>query len=91
MDTDSAYMSIASKKLDDMVHPHLKEEFHRQKFGLCHDFDYTSEQGFFPRECCDHHKAFDKKTPVLFNIEAEGKAMIALCSKTYLLKTHDLL
>ena len=66
MDTDSAYMAIARKNLDDMVRPHLKEEFHRQKFKQCHDFDYTSEQGFFPRECCDGHKAFDKRTPGLF-------------------------
>ena len=35
------------------------------------------------------HKAYDKGTPRLFKVEAEGKAMIALCSKTYILKKHD--
>ena len=57
--------------------------------GQCHDFDYSSEDGFFPRECCQKHKAYDKRTPGLFKVEAQGKAMIALCSKTYILKKHD--
>ena len=89
MDTDSAYLSLASNQLEDMVKPNKKQQLHYEKMGQCRDFEYTSEDGFFPRECCKKHKAYDKRTPGLFKVEAEGKAMIALCSKTYILKKHD--
>ena len=89
MDTDSAYLSLAAKQLEDIVKPNKKQELHHEKMGQCRDFEYTSEDGFFPRECCKKHKAYDKRTPGLFKVEAEGKAMIALCSKTYILKKHD--
>ena len=89
MDTDSAYLSLAGKQLEDIVKPEKKQSLHHQKMGQCHDFNYSSEDGFFPRECCKKHKAFDKRTPGLFKVEAQGKAMIALCSKTYILKKHD--
>ena len=89
MDTDSAYLSLAVKQLEDIVKPNKQQELHYEKMGQCHDFDYTSEDGFFPRECCEKHIACDKRTPGLFKVEAEGKAMIALCSKTYILKKHD--
>ena len=89
MDTDSAYLSLAGKQLEDIVKPSKKQELHYEKMGQCHDFDYSSEDGFFPRECCQKHKAYNKRTPGLFKVEAHGKAMIALCSKTYILKKHD--
>ena len=89
MDTDSAYLSLAGKELEDIVKPNKKQHLRYQKMGQCGDFEYTSEEGFFPRECCEKHKAYDKRTPGLFKVEAEGKAMIALCSKTYILKKHD--
>ena len=89
MDTDSAYLSLAGKQLEDIIKPNKQQELHYEKMGQCHDFDYTSEDGFFPRECCEKHIAYDKRTPGLFKVEAEGKAMIALCSKTYILKKHD--
>ena len=89
MDTDSAYLSLSGKQLEDIVKPSKKQELHHEKMGQCHDFDYSSEDGFFPRECCQKHKAYDKRTPGLFKVEAQGKAMIALCSKTYMLKKHD--
>ena len=89
MDTDSAYIAIQGKSLEDMVLPHKRQELLYQKMGQCREFDYTSEDGFFPRECCQKHIAYDKRTPGLFKVEAEGKAMIALCSKTYILKKHN--
>ena len=89
MDTDSAYLSLAGKQLEDIVKPEKKQPLHHEKMGQCHDCNYSSEDGFFPRECCKKHKAFDKRTPGLFKVEAQGKAMIALCSKTYILKKHD--
>ena len=89
MDTDSAYLGLAGKQLEDIVKPNKQQELLNEKMAQCHDFDYTSEDGFFPRECCKKHKAYDKRTPGLFKVEAQGKAMIALCSKTYILKKHD--
>ena len=89
MDMDSAYISMSAKTLEEMVLPEKRQLLHHEKMGLCRDFDYTSEDGFFPRECCKKHKAYDKRTPGLFKVEAQGKAMIALCSKTYILKKHN--
>ena len=86
MDTNSAYLSLAAKHLEDIVKLNKQQELHYEKMGQCHDFDYSSEDGFFPRECCQKHKAYDKGTPGLFKVEAQGKAIIDLCSKTYILK-----
>ena len=89
MDTDSAYISTSAKTLEEIILPEKRKLLHHEKMGQCHDFHYTSEDGFFPRECCKEHKAYDKRTPGLFKVEAQGKAMIALCSKTYILKNHN--
>ena len=35
------------------------------------------------------HKAYDRRTPGLFKVEAEGDELISLCSKTYFLKQKD--
>ena len=32
---------------------------------------------------------YDRRTPGLFKVEAEGKEMVELCSKTYILKGDD--
>ena len=89
MDTDSAYLALAGKILEDIVHSSKRQELHSQKFLQCHNLGFTASDGFFPRECCQKHKAFDKRTPGLFKVEAEGNAMIALCSKTYILRQDD--
>ena len=89
MDTDSAYLALNGNTLDELVIPTKKNEHQYAKMGQCRDFQYTSEDGFFPRECCEKHIAYDKRTPGLFKVEAQGKAMVALCSKTYILKKHN--
>ena len=89
MDTDSAYMALNADTLDELVIPTKKSEHQRKKMGQCIDFQYTSEYGFFPRECCEKYITYDKRTPGLFKVEAQGKAMVALWSKTYILKKHD--
>ena len=89
MNTDSAYFSLAGKQLEDIIKPEGKQSLHHEKMEQCHDFNYQSDDGFFPPECCKKHKAYDKRTPGLFKVEAQGKAIIALCSKTYILKKHD--
>ena len=55
----------------------------------CDDIPFRARAVFFPRECCSSHKAYDKRTPVLFKIEAEGNAMIGLRSKTYILNSYN--
>ena len=89
MDTDSAYLALNGNTLDKLVIPTQKNEHQHAKMEQCRDFQYTSEDGFFPREYCEKHIAYDKRTSGLFKVEAQGKAMVALCSKTYILKKHN--
>ena len=89
MDTDSAYMALAGQKLEDIVMPSKRQTLLKQKMGHCGSKAFTAEQGFFPRECCNEHIKYDRRTPGLFKVEAEGTSMIALCSKTYILKQAD--
>ena len=84
MDTDSAYAGISAKTLEEIIKPSKKAEFHDQLYNHCYDEYYSSNQ-WFPRECCERHKLFDKRTPGVFKLEAEGDEMVALSSKTYLL------
>ena len=90
MDTDSAYISISGDSLHDVVKPEEKYEFQRLLTGICTD-SIQGEVQWFPRECCSKHILHDKRTPGLFKLEAEGDEMIALSSKTYLLKNKEVL
>ena len=89
MDTDSAYMSVAGKTLEDIIKPSKLTEYNNELYGHCNDQNYDAENHFLPRECCQTHKKHDKRTPGLFKLEAEGQSMVALCSKTYALKQCD--
>ena len=71
MDTDSAYLAISSERLEDIIQPHLRDEYQREK------------SSWFPRDDTAANRAFDKRTPGLFKIEWEGDGIVALCSKSY--------
>ena len=71
MDTDTAYIAIAGDSVESLVKPELHQEFQQDK---CHWFPWTNTA---------EHKAYDKRTPVLFKVEWEGQGIIGLCSKTY--------
>ena len=86
MDTDSAYMSVAGKVLRDIIKPDKLAEYNHELYGNCHDTAFTASDAYFPRECCSTHRKYDKRTPGLFKLEAQGDSMIALCSKTYALQ-----
>ena len=86
MDTDSAYMALAGNNLEDIIKPDMMTSHKSSINGRCNDAPFTARDGFFPRSCCKSHVAYDKRTPGLFKIEAEGLAMIALCSKSYILQ-----
>ena len=84
MDTDSLYMSLAKKSIDECIRPEMKQKWdsirkldHRDNFRANETFN------FFPRTCCTKHINHDKREPGLFKEEWRGDEMIALCSKTY--------
>ena len=90
MDTDSAYLATATKTLVDSVKPELRDEFKNRITGFCNDNSFIADSvTWFPRECCDKHIKHDKRTPGLFKLEASGEEIIALSSKTYVLKSGD--
>ena len=87
MDTDSAYFAISGNSLLDIMKPSMKPTFLERINSNCNNIDQIADTlNFFPRECCDTHIRFDKRTPGLFKLEASGDEMIALSSKTYLLR-----
>ncbi|KAJ8021643.1 hypothetical protein HOLleu_38905 [Holothuria leucospilota] len=71
MDTDSAYISTAGNRLEDILKPDMTETFHNEKHF------------WFPREDTEENKRFDKRTPGLFKVEWQGDGIIALSSTMY--------
>ena len=90
MDTDSLYFAISATNFIDVVKPELKDEYLARIYDSCHidKFDADSKY-WYPRQCCERHAKFDKRTPGLMKLEASGKKLTSLCSKTYLLTTND--
>ena len=90
MDTDSAYFSLSKHSLIQAVKPSLQAAFTSRIKNSCHEVNYLAdERTWFPRECCQTHIKYDKRTPGLFKLEASGQEMIALSSKTYLLRDGE--
>ena len=84
MDTDSLYMALSEEKLDKIIRPEMQSLWYWMRQSDCSDnFAANSSSNFFPRECCNKHANFDKRTPGLFKEEFRCSEMIALCSKTY--------
>ena len=71
MDTDSAYLGLSAKSLNEVIKPEMREEYEKDKYN------------WFPNETTKELKAFNKRTPGLFKVEFEGKSIYALCSKLY--------
>jgi hypothetical protein len=71
MDTDSAYVALSGKTLQELVKPELRAQYEEEKHH------------WFPREDTAEHAAYDKRTPGLFKIEWEGNGFVGLCSKSY--------
>ena len=94
MDTDSAYVALAGQSIEELVRPHLREQFYQEwnqwlPAEACSQHQEafvrvkTSGDLWEPKTCCIKQKKFDKRTPGLFKIEWQGEGMIGLCSKTY--------
>ncbi|MCG8032144.1 MAG: hypothetical protein JAZ03_08205 [Candidatus Thiodiazotropha taylori] len=88
MDTDSSYMSLSKPSFEEVVKPHLKEDYLKALKGQCND-DRTPSLEYFPRSCCQKHALFDKREPGVFKTEFVGDEMIGLCSKTYFVENRE--
>ena len=84
MDTDSLYVALAEKDLEDCMRPEMRAEWQRLRSNDCVDnFTADAVANFFPRTCCVKHKQHDKREPGLFKEEFRCTEMLCLCSKTY--------
>jgi hypothetical protein len=71
MDTDSAYFAISGSSLENVVKPHLFDEF-KQRRQVCLGRDDTLE-----------NRIYDCRTTGIFKLEYEGDCIISLASKMY--------
>jgi hypothetical protein len=87
MDTDSAYISLSSNSIEEIIKPSMKDKYEEGIYGLCKDNPGKADCSlrWFPRQCCKKHFTFDKREPGLLKLEATGTEMVCLASKTYVL------
>ena len=84
MDTDSLYLALAEKGLEDCIRPEMRAKWLKLRSNDCVDnFTADAVANFFPRACCVKHKQHDKREPGLFKEEFRCTVMLCLCSKTY--------
>ena len=89
-DTDSAFVALSSENFEELVKPHLRDEFKQKVYGSCHLDRIRPDAGYFlTRKCCERHSKFDAREPGLWKTEATGTEMLCLSSKTYLLSEND--
>ena len=84
MDTDSLYLALADKELEDCIRPEMRAEWQWLRSNDCVDnFTADAVANFFPRTCCGKHKQHYKREPGIFKEEFRCTEMLCLCSKTY--------
>ena len=84
MDTDSLYLALAEKELEDCIRPEMRAEWQKLRSNDCvANFTADAVANFFPRTCCVKYKQHDKRKPGLFKEEFRCTEMLCLCSKTY--------
>ena len=82
--TDSLYLALAEKELEDCLRPEMRAEWQRLRSNDRGDsFTADAVSNFFPRTCCVKHKQHDKREPGLFKQEFRCTELLCLCSKTY--------
>ena len=71
MDTDSLYLALAGKELEDSIIPEMGAEWQRllQSNDCVDSFTADAVGNFFPRTSCVKHKQHDKREPGLFKKE----------------------
>ena len=84
MDTDSMYLALSEKELEDCVRPEMRAQWQRLRSIDCVD-SFTADDvvNLFPRTCCVKHKQDDERGPGLLKEEFRCTEMLCLCSKTY--------
>ena len=85
-DTDSIYMAINQPDLDQCICEKNKDRYQKEIFNSCSD-DFSPP--WFPRRCCPHHIALDRRRVGIFKKEFEGCQMISLCSKSYIIQDSE--
>ena len=84
MNTDSLYLALAEKELEDCLKPELRPPWQRLRSNYCvDDFAADAVATFFHRTCCVKHKQHDKKEPGPFKEDFRRTEMLCLYSKTY--------
>lgn len=81
MDTDSIYLAVTSKSIDDCVKPEMRESWLRDKSNFFSSTDTTTMLDFEGHQISTAQ--WDKRTPGKFKIEFAGDGMICLSSKLY--------
>ena len=86
-DTDSLYLALAAKKLEDCTRPEMRMEAQRLRSNHCVDsFTADAVANFFRRTFRVKHKQHDKREPGLFKEEFSCTERLCLCTKTYCCK-----
>ena len=84
MDTDSLYLALAEKELEDCIRLEMRAEWRKLRSNDCVDnFTADAVANSFPRTCCVKHKQHDKREPGLFKEEFRCTEILCLCSRTY--------
>ena len=84
MDTDSLYIALAEKELEDCIRPEMRAEWQRLRSNdYVNSFTAVAVANFFPRTCCVKPKQPNKRATGLFKDEFRYMETICLCSKTY--------
>ena len=84
MDTDSPYLALAEKELEDFIRPEMRAEWQTLRSNDCVDcFTADAVANFFTRTSSVKHKQHDKREPGLFKEEFRCTEMLCQYSKTY--------
>ena len=86
MDTDSLYLSLAEKELEDCIRPEMRAEWQRLRSNDCVDkISGDAVAYFFHRTCCVKHEQQDKRESGLFKEEFRCTGMLCLCAASPLI------
>ena len=84
IDTDSLYIVLAEKQLEDCIRPEMRAEWQKLRSkDYVHSFTADAVANFFPKICCVKQKQHDKREPGFSKEEFRCREMLCLCSKTY--------
>ena len=62
MDTNSLYLALDEKELEDCIRPEMRAEWQRLRSNNCVDnFTADAVANLFPRTCCVEHRQHDKR------------------------------